>query len=108
MCPLDVFGRNAAFVINKHGSFKLVLSFLFYRNVTIPESFFSVFLAVLVSFLGYFILTKGFLHDFWMFWFCFVMASSHYSLVKVSLDWIIFFFFFFSGERRGLEDGKLV
>lgn len=55
---------------------------LFDRNVTIPESCFSVFLAVLVSFLGYFILTKGFLHDFWMFWFCFVMASSHYSLVK--------------------------
>ncbi|XP_071835143.1 pecanex-like protein 1 isoform X3 [Apostichopus japonicus] len=55
---------------------------LFDRNGTILESFFSVLLAVLVSFLGYFILSKGFLHDFWMFWFCLVIASSQYSLIK--------------------------
>ncbi|XP_072032529.1 pecanex-like protein 1 isoform X2 [Amphiura filiformis] len=61
---------------------RLAFLALFDRNRTIPESCLSVLLAVLVAVLGFFVLKQDFLFDFWVFWFCFVIASSQYSLLK--------------------------
>ena len=47
------------------------------------ETISSMLLAVGVGVLGACLLAKGFFQDFWIFTFCFVMASSQYSLLKV-------------------------
>lgn len=40
-------------------------------------------MAFLVSFLGFVLLNHGCFKDFWIFQFCLVIASCHYSLLKV-------------------------
>ena len=47
------------------------------------ETISSMLLAVGVGVLGACLLAKGFFQDFWIFTFCFVMASCQYSLLKV-------------------------
>ena len=44
----------------------------------------SVFLAVLVAVLGYWLLLADFFKDLWIFVFCFVLAGCQFSLIKVS------------------------
>lgn len=53
------------------------------RNPTLLENLLAVFMAALVSFLGFLLLNHGCFKDFWVFQFCLVMASCHYSLLKV-------------------------
>lgn len=43
----------------------------------------SVFMATTVSVLGYWLLLKDFYLDFWILWFCFVVGSCQYCLMKV-------------------------
>ena len=50
---------------------------------TVLETMSSMLLAVGVGVLGACLLAKGFFEDFWIFTFCFVMASCQYSLLKV-------------------------
>ena len=47
------------------------------------ETFLCILLAVGVGILGAVLLSKQFYYDFWIFAFCFVMASCQYSLLKV-------------------------
>ncbi|XP_038076730.1 pecanex-like protein 1 isoform X2 [Patiria miniata] len=61
---------------------RLAFLALFDRNRTFLESMIAVLLSVLVSVLGFAVLSQGYLHDFWVFWFCFVLASCQYSLLK--------------------------
>ncbi|XP_071479063.1 pecanex-like protein 1 [Diadema antillarum] len=61
---------------------RLAFLALFDRNRTKAESLFAVFLAVLVSLLGFAVMNQGFLYDFWVFWFCLIIASCQYSLLK--------------------------
>jgi hypothetical protein len=42
----------------------------------------SVLMATVVSVLGYWLLLKDFYVDFWILWFCFVIGSCQYCLVK--------------------------
>jgi hypothetical protein len=42
----------------------------------------TVVLAVLVCIVAGLLLATGFYRDFWIFWFCFVVATAHFSLVK--------------------------
>lgn len=58
---------------------------MIFRNLTIFENFLAVLLAVLVGALGTFLLLKQYFHDFWIFVFCFVIASCQYSLIKVRI-----------------------
>ena len=44
----------------------------------------TVVLAVLVCIVAGLLLATGFYRDFWIFWFCFVVATAHFSLVKVT------------------------
>lgn len=61
-----------------------VLLFFFYnRNQDVLENLVAVFMAFLVSFLGFVLLNHGCFKDFWIFQFCLVIASCHYSLLKV-------------------------
>ena len=53
-----------------------------FRN-TVPEMILSILLAVGVCLLGSVLLAHGFFHDFAIFWLCFVIAGSQYSLLKV-------------------------
>ena len=53
------------------------------RN-SVLETISSMLLGVGVSVLGACLLAKGFFQDFWIFTFCFVMASCQYSLLKVT------------------------
>nr|XP_054759247.1 pecanex-like protein 1 [Lytechinus pictus] len=61
---------------------RLAFLALFDRNRTVVESVFAVLLAVLVSLFGFAVMTQGFLYDFWLFWFCLIIASCQYSLIK--------------------------
>ncbi|XP_071961858.1 pecanex-like protein 1 isoform X2 [Antedon mediterranea] len=61
---------------------RLAFQALLDRNRTILESIFATFLAILVALLGYGVLTSQNLQDFWIFCFCFVIASCQYSLLK--------------------------
>nr|XP_054759246.1 pecanex-like protein 1 [Lytechinus pictus] len=61
---------------------RLAFLALFDRNRTVVESVFAVLLAVLVSLFGFAVMTQGFLYDFWLFWFCLIVASCQYSLIK--------------------------
>lgn len=65
------------------------------RNQEVLENLVAVFMAFLVSFLGFVLLNHGCFKDFWVFQFCLVIASCQYSLLKVkkkakyriSVDW---------------------
>uniref|UniRef100_A0A3Q1JH41 Pecanex-like protein n=1 Tax=Anabas testudineus TaxID=64144 RepID=A0A3Q1JH41_ANATE len=46
------------------------------------ENLIAVFMAFLVSFLGFVLLNHGCFKDFWVFQFCLVIASCQYSLLK--------------------------
>lgn len=61
---------------------RLKLMALFDRNLTLKEAILSIFLGIMVSILGAFILHTGFYKDIYAFWFCFVIAGSQYSLFK--------------------------
>ncbi|XP_043929424.1 pecanex-like protein 1 [Protopterus annectens] len=62
---------------------RLTLLALFDRNRQILENVLSVVLAIVVAFLGSILLIKGFFKDIWVFLFSLVIASCHYSLLKV-------------------------
>uniref|UniRef100_A0A3Q4HMA6 Pecanex-like protein n=1 Tax=Neolamprologus brichardi TaxID=32507 RepID=A0A3Q4HMA6_NEOBR len=51
-------------------------------NQDVLENLVAVFMAFLVSFLGFVLLNHGCFKDFWIFQFCLVIASCHYSLLK--------------------------
>lgn len=53
------------------------------RNQEVLENLVAVFMAFLVSFLGFVLLNHGCFKDFWVFQFCLVIASCQYSLLKV-------------------------
>ena len=53
------------------------------RNVKVVEAMVTVLLAVLVCIVAALLLATGFYQDFWAFWFCFVVATAHFSLIKV-------------------------
>ena len=53
------------------------------RNQDVSENVVAVFLAFLVSFLGFILLNHGCFKDIWVFQFCLVIASCQYSLLKV-------------------------
>ncbi|EDV23694.1 uncharacterized protein TRIADDRAFT_26875, partial [Trichoplax adhaerens] len=61
---------------------RLSIEALLDRNFNITEIVLQVTLAALVSGLGFLILMQNYLYEFWVFWFCFVMASCHFSLLK--------------------------
>uniref|UniRef100_A0A665W747 Pecanex-like protein n=1 Tax=Echeneis naucrates TaxID=173247 RepID=A0A665W747_ECHNA len=61
---------------------RLTLLALLDRNQDVLENLFSVFMAFLVSFLGFVLLNHGCFKDFWVFQFCLVIASCQYSLLK--------------------------
>ncbi|KAF0027060.1 hypothetical protein F2P81_019801 [Scophthalmus maximus] len=52
------------------------------RNQEVLENLVAVFMAFLVSFLGFVLLNHGCFKDFWVFQFCLVIASCQYSLLK--------------------------
>ncbi len=57
-----------------------------HRNQDVLENLVAVFMAFLVSFLGFVLLNHGCFKDFWVFQFCLVIASCQYSLLKVKKD----------------------
>ncbi|XP_030604547.1 pecanex-like protein 1 [Archocentrus centrarchus] len=61
---------------------RLTLLALLDRNQEVLENLVAVFMAFLVSFLGFVLLNHGCFKDFWIFQFCLVIASCHYSLLK--------------------------
>ncbi|KAM3605663.1 uncharacterized protein V6R79_002631 [Siganus canaliculatus] len=61
---------------------RLTLLALLDRNQEILENLVAVFMAFLVSFLGFALLNHGCFKDFWVFQFCLVIASCQYSLLK--------------------------
>uniref|UniRef100_A0A674MF88 Pecanex-like protein n=1 Tax=Takifugu rubripes TaxID=31033 RepID=A0A674MF88_TAKRU len=61
---------------------RLTLIALLDRNPTVLENLLAVFMAFLVSFLGFVLLNHGCFKDFWVFQFCLVIASCQYSLLK--------------------------
>lgn len=61
---------------------RLTLLALLDRNQEVLENLVAVFMAFLVSFLGFVLLNHGCFKDFWVFQFCLVIASCHYSLLK--------------------------
>ncbi|KAF7659007.1 hypothetical protein LDENG_00004300 [Lucifuga dentata] len=61
---------------------RLTLLALLDRNQALLENLVAVFMAFLVSFLGFVLLNHGCFKDFWVFQFCLVIASCHYSLLK--------------------------
>uniref|UniRef100_A0A8C2ZR15 Pecanex-like protein n=1 Tax=Cyclopterus lumpus TaxID=8103 RepID=A0A8C2ZR15_CYCLU len=62
---------------------RLTLLALLDRNQEVVENLVAVFMAFLVSFLGFVLLNHGCFKDFWVFQFCLVIASCQYSLLKV-------------------------
>jgi len=56
--------------------------FLISRNVFPMEAVISIILVALVGFLGVQVLAQSLLHDLWTFWFCFVIATSQFSLIR--------------------------
>uniref|UniRef100_A0A3Q2GPN2 Pecanex-like protein n=1 Tax=Cyprinodon variegatus TaxID=28743 RepID=A0A3Q2GPN2_CYPVA len=63
---------------------RLTLLALLDRNQDFLENLAAVFMAFLVSFLGFVLLNHGCFKDFWVFQFCLVIASCQYSLLKVN------------------------
>ncbi|KAM8852333.1 pecanex-like protein 2 isoform 1-T1 [Synchiropus picturatus] len=61
---------------------RLTLLALLDRNQDVLENLVAIFMAVLVSFLGFILLNDGCFKDFWVFQFCLVIASCQYSLLK--------------------------
>ncbi|KAM3863094.1 pecanex-like protein 2 [Diretmus argenteus] len=61
---------------------RLTLLALLDRNQDVLENLMAVFMAFLVSFLGFLLLNHGCFKDFWVFQFCLVIASCQYSLLK--------------------------
>ncbi|XP_041866988.1 pecanex-like protein 1 isoform X1 [Melanotaenia boesemani] len=61
---------------------RLTLLALLDRNKDVLENLVAVFMAFLVSFLGFVLLNHGCFKDFWVFQFCLVIASCQYSLLK--------------------------
>ncbi|GAB1609485.1 1,Pecanex 2,Pecanex 3, pecanex [Argonauta hians] len=61
---------------------RLQLLALLDRNLTIFENFVAIFMAVAVSSLGAVVLSSHFYKDFYIFIFCFILASCQYSLLK--------------------------
>ncbi|KAL4640844.1 pecanex-like protein 2 isoform X2 [Arapaima gigas] len=61
---------------------RLTLLALLDRNQDVTENLLAVFLAFLVSFLGFVLLNQGCFKDIWVFQFCLVIASCQYSLLK--------------------------
>ncbi|XP_029030939.1 pecanex-like protein 1 isoform X2 [Betta splendens] len=61
---------------------RLTLLALLDRNQDVLENLAAVFMAFLVSFLGFVLLNHGCFKDFWVFQFCLVIASCQYSLLK--------------------------
>uniref|UniRef100_A0A4W6EQF1 Pecanex-like protein n=1 Tax=Lates calcarifer TaxID=8187 RepID=A0A4W6EQF1_LATCA len=61
---------------------RLTLLALLDRNQDVLENLVAVFMAFLVSFLGFVLLNHGCFKDFWVFQFCLVIASCQYSLLK--------------------------
>ncbi|XP_026209574.1 pecanex-like protein 1 [Anabas testudineus] len=61
---------------------RLTLLALLDRNQDVLENLIAVFMAFLVSFLGFVLLNHGCFKDFWVFQFCLVIASCQYSLLK--------------------------
>ncbi|MED6275425.1 hypothetical protein CHARACLAT_026449 [Characodon lateralis] len=61
---------------------RLTLLALLDRNQDFLENLAAVFMAFLVSFLGFVLLNHGCFKDFWVFQFCLVIASCQYSLLK--------------------------
>uniref|UniRef100_A0A3P9I815 Pecanex-like protein n=1 Tax=Oryzias latipes TaxID=8090 RepID=A0A3P9I815_ORYLA len=62
---------------------RLTLLALLDRNQDFLENLVAIFMAFLVSFLGFVLLNHGCFKDFWVFQFCLVIASCQYSLLKV-------------------------
>lgn len=54
------------------------------RNLTTCELIFSILLAILVAVFSSILLHKSFFQDISLAWFCLVVASSQYTLLKVS------------------------
>ncbi|RWS24001.1 pecanex-like protein 1 isoform X2, partial [Leptotrombidium deliense] len=61
---------------------RLQLLALLDRSLTKIELVMSILLAVLVAVLGSIVIEKGYFQDLWLFLFCFVIASCHYTLLK--------------------------
>nr|XP_057914111.1 pecanex-like protein 1 isoform X2 [Doryrhamphus excisus] len=61
---------------------RLTLLALLDRNHNVVENVVAIFMAFLVSFLGFVLLNGGCFKDFWVFQFCLVIASCQYSLLK--------------------------
>ncbi|XP_042542119.1 pecanex-like protein 2 [Dipodomys spectabilis] len=61
---------------------RLTLLALLDRTDDVKENVLAVLLSVLVSFLGFLTLNRGFCKDLWVLLFCLVMASCQYSLLK--------------------------
>uniref|UniRef100_A0A3Q3WMZ3 Pecanex-like protein n=1 Tax=Mola mola TaxID=94237 RepID=A0A3Q3WMZ3_MOLML len=61
---------------------RLTLLALLDRNQDVLENLVAVFMAFLVSFLGFVLLNHGCFKDLWVFQFCLVIASCQYSLLK--------------------------
>ncbi|KAJ8247997.1 hypothetical protein GJAV_G00237000 [Gymnothorax javanicus] len=61
---------------------RLTLLALLDRNQNVAENMAAVVLAFLVAFLGFLLLNHGCFKDIWVFLFCVVIASCHYSLLK--------------------------
>uniref|UniRef100_A0AAQ5Y0N1 Pecanex-like protein n=1 Tax=Amphiprion ocellaris TaxID=80972 RepID=A0AAQ5Y0N1_AMPOC len=54
----------------------------YWTKTDVLENLVAVFMAFLVSFLGFVLLNHGCFKDFWVFQFCLVIASCQYSLLK--------------------------
>nr|XP_039272642.1 pecanex-like protein 1 isoform X1 [Styela clava] len=61
---------------------RLALHDLLDRNRHLFENIFSVLLAIIVAILGFILLQRGFFFDFWLLWFCAVIATAQYSLIR--------------------------
>ncbi|KAE8602069.1 hypothetical protein XENTR_v10013871 [Xenopus tropicalis] len=61
---------------------RLTLLALIDRTEDVGENVLGVILAILVSFLGYLVLSQGLCKDIWILQFCIVIASCQYSLLK--------------------------
>uniref|UniRef100_A0A8C5MI97 Pecanex-like protein n=1 Tax=Leptobrachium leishanense TaxID=445787 RepID=A0A8C5MI97_9ANUR len=61
---------------------RLTLLSLLDRTEDFEENIIIVFLATLVSFLGFLVLNHGLFKDFWLFQYCVVIASCQFSLLK--------------------------
>lgn len=62
---------------------RLALQAFLDRNITTSELIFSILLSISVSILSSILLYKEFFQDLSLFIFCFVIASSQYTLLKV-------------------------